>query len=107
MLMSLAFLAILFLMVWTICMLIREAFPVQWKRLVQSQVGQVVVNAAASNETTISGILGLLVLVLGQIRFLFDADPATTPDWTAIVSAVMFAIGLWRAKDKNKTGITK
>lgn len=85
----------------------KKYFIGAWKRLVRSQAGQIVVNAATSNETTISGIMAFVCLLLGQLRFLFDADPATNPEWGTIASGVMIMIGLWRAKDANKTGVTK
>ncbi len=54
-------------------------------------------------NTTIAGILAFLSLLFGQIQFMFDADVATNPDWSMIVSALFVLIGLIKAKDSIRT----
>lgn len=54
-------------------------------------------------KTSIAGIGALLIAVGGALTALFDGDPITNPDWTAVVAAATVAVGLIFARDSNKT----
>lgn len=54
-------------------------------------------------RTSIAGIGALLVAIGGALGAIFDGDPLTNPDWTAVVAAVTVAVGLIFARDSNKT----
>ena len=56
-------------------------------------------------ETTLAGVFTVLIAVLGALKALLDGDPTTVPDWAAIIAAITAGIGLWRAKDANKSGL--
>lgn len=55
-----------------------------------------------SPRTTVTGILAIVAALAGAGTLLFDGNPATNPDWTAVAAAVMAGIGLITARD-NKT----
>jgi len=52
-------------------------------------------------KTTTAGIGAILVAVGGAMSAMFDADPATVPDWGAVIAAVIAGIGLITARDNN------
>lgn len=54
-----------------------------------------------NRNTTILGIGAILTVAGGVLTALFDGDPMTNPDWTAVVAAVITGIGLIVAKDAN------
>lgn len=54
-------------------------------------------------RTTASGIIGGLIILLGQALTLLDNDPKTNPDYVTIVGAVtMMSIGV-NARDEVVT----
>lgn len=52
-------------------------------------------------RTTLAGIGAILVAVGGAVTALFDNDPATIPDWTAVAAAVIAGLGLIFARDNK------
>lgn len=57
-------------------------------------------------KTTVTGILTILIALGGAAMALLDADPATNPDFAAIIAAITAGIGLITAKDSDVTGGT-
>lgn len=55
----------------------------------------------SSVKTTVYGILVFLALTIGQVKFLFDIDPATNPDWTLIIGALFALLGFGAARDND------
>jgi hypothetical protein len=55
----------------------------------------------SSIKTTAYGILAFLALAFGQVKFLFDIDPATNPDWTLIIGALFALLGFGVARDND------
>ena len=54
-----------------------------------------------NRNTTFLGIGAILTVAGGVVTALFDGDPMTNPDWTAVVAAVITGIGLIVAKDAS------
>lgn len=54
-------------------------------------------------KTTVSGVVAILMALCGAAQTLLDNDPATNPEWTAVVAAIMAGVGLIVARDNNKT----
>lgn len=54
-------------------------------------------------KTSAAGIGAILVAVGSALTAMFDADPATIPDWGAVVAAVIAGIGLLAARDNGVT----
>lgn len=55
-------------------------------------------------KTTVCGILAAIAAGITWVAIpLLDEDPMTTPDWAAWIAAVAAAIGLWYARDNDKT----
>lgn len=52
-------------------------------------------------KTSAAGIGAILIAVGSAMSAMFDADPATIPDWGAVVAAVIAGIGLLLARDNN------
>lgn len=52
-------------------------------------------------KTSAAGIGAILVAVGSAMNAMFDADPATIPDWGAVVAAVIAGIGLLVARDNS------
>lgn len=57
-----------------------------------------------SPKTTTLGVAAILTAVGSALTAMFDADPSTNPDWTAVVSAVLAGLGLIFAKDEKVDG---
>lgn len=55
-------------------------------------------------RTTVLGIVTILTAVAGVVQAMVDNDPATNPDMTVAVAAVVSGIGLIFAKDSKVTG---
>ena len=54
-------------------------------------------------RTSASGLIGGIVLLLGQVQTLFDNDPMTNPEYTVIVAAFgMISLG-WNSRDNKVT----
>jgi hypothetical protein len=58
-------------------------------------------------RTTTLGIITILTAVAGVVQAFLDNDPATNPDFTVAVAAVVSGIGLIFAKDAKVTGLPK
>lgn len=56
-----------------------------------------------SKETTIAGILAFCAVFFPEVYKSFDGDQSTITNWNLILSAAMTMIGLWRARDNNKS----
>lgn len=57
-------------------------------------------------KTTVTGILTIVIALGSAAMSLLDADPATNPDFGAIIAAITAGIGLITAKDSSVTGGT-
>jgi len=55
-------------------------------------------------RTTVLGIVTILTAVAGVVQAMIDNDPATNPDMTVAVAAVVSGIGLIFANDDKVTG---
>ncbi len=64
-----------------------------------------VVGIFSSPKTSASAILGFLVLLLTQIGYAFDNDPATVMDLGVVFSGLLMAFGLLKARDNDKTSV--
>lgn len=53
-------------------------------------------------KTTASGISAIVAAVAGAAQLLLDNNPATNPDWTAVIAAVTAGFGLIFARDNDK-----
>lgn len=54
-------------------------------------------------RTTLSGVIGGLIILLGQGMTLLDDDPKTNPEYTIVMGAVgMISLGL-NARDETVT----
>jgi peptidoglycan/LPS O-acetylase OafA/YrhL len=56
-----------------------------------------------SHKTTLAGIGAILVACGSLLQALFDGNPATEPDYPALVAAIMAGIGLIFARDNSTT----
>lgn len=55
-----------------------------------------------NRNTTVLGIGAILTAVGGLLTAIFDGDPATVPDYTTAVAAVLAGVGLVFARDAKK-----
>jgi hypothetical protein len=63
-------------------------------------------NAIAKNwKTTGLGVAAILTAAGAALTALTDNDPATLPDWGALIAACIAGIGLIFAKDADKSGV--
>lgn len=54
-------------------------------------------------KTTLAGI-GLILTSLGQVMTArFDSDLMTNPQWEVLIAAVIAGVGLFMARDNNKS----
>jgi hypothetical protein len=58
-------------------------------------------------RTTALGIITIITAITGVVQSLIDNDPATNPDLTVAIAAVISGIGLIMAKDAKVTGLPK
>ena len=56
-----------------------------------------------SYRTTLAGIAAILTAIGGAITALTDNDPATNPDWTAVIASLVAGAGLLAARDNKVT----
>jgi hypothetical protein len=56
-------------------------------------------------RTTALGIITIITAITGVVQALIDNDPATNPDLTVAIAAVISGIGLIAAKDAKVTGL--
>jgi hypothetical protein len=54
-------------------------------------------------KTSAAGIGAILVAVGSAMTAHFDGDSLTTPDWGAVIAAVIAGIGLLAARDNRVT----
>lgn len=55
-------------------------------------------------KTSVGGILtGIAGLITFLAVPLFDQDPATTVNWTAVIGTVAAAFGIYQARDDNRS----
>ena len=52
-------------------------------------------------KTTAAGVGAILTALGAILTAYFDGDPATTPDYAALVAAMIAGIGLLAARDNN------
>ncbi len=53
-------------------------------------------------KTTASGVSAIIAAVAGAAQLMLDNNPATNPDWTAVIAAVTAGFGLIFARDNDK-----
>lgn len=61
------------------------------------------VQKRASVKTTAAGVLAFLAILISGGMALLDDDPATNPDYGALIAAGTAAAGLLFARDHNVT----
>ena len=54
-------------------------------------------------QTSASAIIAAVIIVLTAGQALLDGNPETSPNWNLVVTEIVLAIGLLRARDNNKT----
>lgn len=54
-------------------------------------------------KTTLSGLIGAVVVVGAEVQKFLDNDIATQPDWNVVIGAVVLAVGLFFARDADKS----
>lgn len=54
-------------------------------------------------QTTLAGVLAVLVVLIGCAHAHFDGNPATVPQWELALGTVLAALGLTRARDDKVT----
>ena len=57
----------------------------------------------SSWKTTAAGLSAIIASVAGALNLLFDANPNTNPDWTALIAAITAGVGLIAARDNDKS----
>jgi hypothetical protein len=57
----------------------------------------------SSSRTTLAGYAIIITSVGGAMNLWFDGNPATTPDWNQISTAVIAGLGLIYARDHKTT----
>jgi|APGre2960657404_1045060.scaffolds.fasta_scaffold243246_2 uncharacterized membrane protein YhiD involved in acid resistance len=58
---------------------------------------------SGSWKTSAAGIGAVLVAAGSAMTAMFDNDPATLPDWGAVIAAVIAGVGLLFARDNGVT----
>jgi len=56
-----------------------------------------------STNTTLAGIAAAIGAIATAITYWFDGDPNTNPDWGLTIGLISAAIGLFTARDNDKT----
>lgn len=59
-----------------------------------------------SKETTFAGLLAFAAILFPELYKSVDPDPLTVTNWNLIVAGFMTMVGLWRARDNNKSSET-
>lgn len=54
-------------------------------------------------KTTLSGVIGALVLIGAEVQKFLDGVETTQPDWNVVIGAVVVAVGLFFARDADKS----
>jgi uncharacterized membrane protein YhiD involved in acid resistance len=54
-------------------------------------------------KTTTAGIGAILVALGSILQALFDGNPATEPDYSALIAAIIAGVGLLAARDNDVT----
>jgi len=54
-------------------------------------------------KTTAAGVAAILSAIAGAVTAITDSNPATNPDWTAVIAAVTAGLGLLFARDNKVT----
>lgn len=54
-------------------------------------------------KTTLTGVLTLVTVAADAALLMIDNDPATNPNWSVVIPAIVAAIGLIFARDANKS----
>lgn len=56
-------------------------------------------------KTTLVAVLIAANAAIHAVLVTCDSDPATNPDWNVVIALVVAAIGLFFAKDADRTGV--
>lgn len=56
-----------------------------------------------SCQTTGTGVCLIMFALFNAVKLLIDGDSATNPDWNITLAEIMTGIGLFFARDNNKT----
>ena len=62
-------------------------------------------NLATTKNLTILGIIQIVQALAAAATALVDGDPATNPEWGALVTAIIAGVGLILAKGAGTTGV--
>ena len=54
-------------------------------------------------KTTTCGVAAILAAVANAVVALTDGNPATNPEWTVVLAAIMAGVGLLKARDNDRT----
>ena len=54
-------------------------------------------------QTTVAGVLTIVVAVGSAVLAIVDNDTMTNPDWAIVMAAITAGIGLIFSRDNNKT----
>ena len=54
-------------------------------------------------KTTASAIVVILLAVFTAVGAMVDSDPETAPDWNIVAAEIMAGVGLFMARDNDKT----
>ena len=57
-------------------------------------------------KTTAAGIAAIVAAAASAAVALFDADPASLPDWGALGAAILAGVGLLSARDNDVSSET-
>jgi hypothetical protein len=52
-------------------------------------------------QTTVAGVTAILAIVVGVVKVLTDGDPATNPDWNAVVAGLSAGVVGLCARDNK------
>ena len=52
-------------------------------------------------KTTLAGLITLVLTTGNQILFALDADPATNPEWSLVITGIVAFLGLFFARDSD------
>ncbi len=72
-------------------------------RQLEEAMDKLMKSVSSSWKTTVAGIALAVSQLANAVNMLFDGNPDTNPDWNAVILAVIAAIGLFAARDSDKS----